>query len=155
MSAITAEMAKLQKGITRIVAQSSANDEVPMRIHSRDIADDGSPAFHKDFLAYLEFTCRCPESGHLDGCGALRPPRFRTSNHKMHRHRLQRALRQLRFIAPAECDIATLIVKHGLSYDQARVRINEERNRRSQPSYGHDEFFVLTIAACSKLIASY
>ena len=155
MSALSGELLKLQRGLSRIVAQSSAVDEVPIRIHSREIDAGGAPEWHPEFLKYLEWSCNCTGSAHDPTCPALRPTRYRASNHKMHRHRLQRALRQLRIIAPAECDIVTLIVKHGLTYEQARDRINEGRNRRSQKSYSHDEFLILTIAGCSKLIASY
>lgn len=169
MSALAAELLRLEKGLARITMTSDEWMETPMRIHSRDTDSGGSPEFHPEFTRWLGSVCNCGRKRecaigcraeldggkHLSDCDPGCPhQRMRLSNNRTDRHRLKRAFRQLRAIAPAEFDIVNLLVNRGLSPDQARARINEGREARAQQSYSPAEFIVLTIAGTSKLLSS-
>jgi hypothetical protein len=170
LSALTAEVSRLEKGLARITMSSSEWMETPMRIHSKDTDAGGAPELAPEFVRWVGQVCSCSRKRvcatgcrasldggrHLSDCDPGCPHQsFRASQNHADRHRLKRALRQLRSIAPAEFDIVNLIVTRGLSPDQARARINESRAARAQASYSPFEFAILTIAGTAKLLASF
>lgn len=171
MSAVAVELTRLERGLARITMSTNEWLEVPQKLHSYETDAGGAPELHPELVRFIGQICSCGRQGvcavgcrwsrdssakHLPDCDPGCPTeRMHTSRHHPDRHRLKRALRQLRAIAPAEFDAVNLIVTRKLSPEAARQQINAGRNARSQPSYSPQDFLILMIAGTDKLIAAF
>ena len=109
------------------------NLEIPHRIHSRDIGDDGAPAWHHDF------------SNWLDG---------KTNNTRNPERRLRttRAFRRLRKVAVREYEVLYRMIVLGNSLDQVAEWLNERAIRNGKPDrYNRDLVMVLVISGIDKV----
>lgn len=91
--------------------------EVPMRIHSREIAADGSPEWHPEFGKWL--TSSAVERDRRD----TPQPRLRTT----------KAMRRLRKIAPREYEVLYRLLILGDSIEGITVWLNERAARNNIP----------------------
>ena len=166
---LATEATRINRDMDRILSQSRIDDEVPVRIHSRDTDAGGAPELHPAFVRYIGQVCWCGRRAVCDpGCRATRgdehlstceppctPGSFRTSQHKAHPQRLKRAFRQLRTIAPQEYDACWLIAALGFTWHGAMERINTQNVSRGRAEYSEADFTVLTIAGFSKIVAAF
>lgn len=166
-SELAAEAKRLNQSLWRMLWRGgSYASEAPLRIHSRDLDSGGAPALHPQFIAWLTDagSCFC-EPREVDGYMIFRhtcdrrfaetPARFRRSRNVSHARRLNRALRQLRLISPAEHNIVRLMLVHGRSWDHAMGDVNDSRLRRGEDAYTVEEFMVLAIAGFSVLVEAW
>lgn len=173
MSELSAEAAKINRDLSRILVQGNAETEAPLRLHSRDIDSGGAPEFHPAFLRWLDdrSVCRCGRPAKCaPGCRATRPDehlaaceraclrddmRFRPSIHKASPNRLKRALRNVRRLNPKAYDLVYLVAGRGWSYEAATARINATNLARGEPEQTSAEFAVLWVSGASMLVGSY
>ncbi len=111
------------------------NEEIPLRIHSRDISDDGSPQWGSDFSVWL---LRADVT--RDDRWRERPePRVRTT----------RAFRKLREKFPREYEVLyrTAILQIPLATTTDWLNARAERNQKPERYTMRDTLLMLMIAA--------
>lgn len=108
--------------------------ELPLRIHSSEIADDGSPQWHPDFARWL--TAR-ENTGY-------RPP-----TNSENRLRTTRALRRLRKVAIREFEVVYRVMVLGESLEATTKWLNAraQRNRIPLPP-GRSMHYTLKDTSC-------
>lgn len=160
------EVRRLNRSLDYMFRQGGGNSlsaEVPLRIHTRDTDAGhglGGPAFSPEFERWLSSICMCgrpgdPKALSPDDQRGCPVPHFRASDNHARPQRLKRALSKLRQVAPAEFDALNLMIVHHLTWDEARTKINDGRERRGQKPYSIMDFLVLTIAGTDKLATCY
>ena len=164
---IAAQVKKLNLDLARIRwgDPDAYAASVPLRLHEHNLDAGGAPALAPAFLAWLRdqgvCTCEPTESNgymvmhHWCDRKIDSPRSLRHGQGKMHARRLNRALRQVRLIAPAEFDALFLVVARGRTPDQAREQVNAGRLARGLEPWEEYEFTVLLIAGAGKLVSAY
>lgn len=164
---IAAELARQTKRIERIMVQGSFVDEVPLKIHERQMDRGGVHEWHPAFISYLRSAgvCFCeiddPEWIARFGANAhlcdRRPAsgKFRSPTYHMHPHRLKRALRKLRGLDKAAFEACYPVLARGLTWEQCRARIDTTRIARGEAALLDIEWAALVISGLSLLEASY
>lgn len=140
------EVRWINREMNRVLAQSTLDDEVPMRIHCRETDAGGAPEWHPTFERWID-------AERIDTPRTA--ARFYEPDRKLHPQRLKRALRQVRKLAPREYDVLYLMIALKYTWDDARVKLNEDNLRRGQPEYSEAEFLILAVSGSSLLLASY
>lgn len=111
------------------------NEEIPLRIHSRDVADDGAPQWGADFSLWL---LRADVT--KDDKWRERPePRVRTT----------RAFRKLRERFPREYEVLyrTAILQIPVATTTEWLNARAERNAKPERYSMRDTLLILTVAA--------
>lgn len=120
--------------------------ETPDQIHSSSLDEGGGPAFHPDFIAYVDRPC--PKRGCFD-------PRCRHGMRSLHpdsRVRVTRAFRRLRAEAPREFDVLYLMCRHNLTVSEITAQMNDRAGRLGLTSRYTDEgVVVLAVSAAHKI----
>lgn len=171
MTALAAETTRINRDLSRILAQSTLGSEVPLRIHSRETDSGGAPELHQAFVKFIGTICNCGRGSvcapgcraerfdeHTADCEPACPKdnvRFHASDHKSRPNRLKRALRQVRRIDPRAHDLLYLCLVLGYSWHDARAKMNESNTQRGKPEYSEPDFLILAIAGGSLLTAAY
>lgn len=120
--------------------------EVPEQIHSGQIDEGGNPAFHPDFLAYVDRPC------HRKDCFNVRCNHGMRSIHPDSRVRVTRAFRRLRVEAPREFDALYLICRHYLSLSEVAERLTERAISLGHPQrYDETGVMLLAVSAAHKI----
>jgi hypothetical protein len=135
--------------------------ETPMRLHSTEIAPDGSPQLHGDFIGYLE-----------DGLNDKKRGDVRSKRVELDspRRRVSKAFRLLRRKAPKEFDVLYCMVaidqvgrtlkdsdydglerEFGASVRRTRARMSLRAAKRGDPQVSEDEILVLVVSGVRKL----
>lgn len=135
--------------------------ETPIRLHSSQIALDGSPELHGDFVGYLE-----------DGMNDKRRGDVRSKRVELDtpRRRVSKAFRLLRRKAPKEFDVLYCMValdqvgrslkqgdinaldrEFGASVRRTRARMSLRAAKRGDPQVSEDEILVLVVSGVRKL----
>ena len=135
--------------------------ETPIRLHSTEIAPDGSPQLHGDFLGYLE-----------DGMNDKRRGDVRSKRVELNtpRRRVSKAFRLLRRKAPKEFDVLYCMVAldqvgRTLKMDDAdglerefwasvrrtRARMNLRAADRGDPQVSESDILILIVSGARKL----
>lgn len=165
---LAAEVRSLNRGLARMRwgDPDAYAASVPLRLHQRELDGGGGPDLAPQFIAWLADAgvCMC-EPRESDGYMVMRHycdrkvlergPKFRIGAPRMHARRLNRALRQLRLIAPAEYDALFLVFARGYTATQAQEKINGGRLERGQDPYTDDDFAILLVAGAGKLTAAW
>ena len=89
--------------------------EIPLRIHSTEIAPDGSPEWHPDFIKWLTRNQRQSHPGQADN--------FRTT----------RAMRRLRRVAVREYEVAYRVLILNERLEDTTRWLNERARRNAIP----------------------
>lgn len=171
---LATEAQRLARDLSFSMRPGEAVDEIPLRLHSREVDAGGAPELHPAFLRYLgnASICTCGRAavcapnchynrdrvlGHLDGCepACLPSTRFHASRHKSSPTRMKRALRTIRALNPKAYDFCFLIVARGYSFEQAAAKINESNFQRGLPERSTAEFAVLWVSGAGMLSAAY
>jgi hypothetical protein len=122
----------------------SWHQEVPIPIHSSAIDASGSPAFHPNFISYIERDCRkpsCTDRNCRHGSERLEP-----------RKRAKKALGRLRRAAPREFDAVYLHVAHQLTVsDIARAMTGRARGLGKPEIYDEAAILVLLVSGIDKI----
>ncbi len=174
MNELMAEGLRVNRLVERTLRQATIVEEVPLRLHSRDIDSGGAPEFHPAFMRLLEqgvCTCGRPAEcapgcrfindrflGHLDACQPACPRddhRFHQSIHKNNPNRLNRTFRQLRRLNPKAYDLVFLIVGRGYSWENATAKLRADDISRGHEPRTDLEFGVLYISGASMLVGSF
>ncbi len=111
------------------------NDEVPLRIHSRDTADDGAPQWHYNFETWLLKADRTSDQAWKDHP----EPRVRTT----------RAMRKLRERFPREYEVLyrTAILQIPVEVTTAWLNERAERNQKPERYTIRDTYLILIVGA--------
>jgi hypothetical protein len=173
MHELAIEASRLNKQIASIMGQAPLSDEVPIRLHSKEVDAGGAPEFSQAFLRYIDRdVCTCGRSaicspncrfnqdhilGHLSDCepACRADTRFHASTHKNHPNRMKKALRSLRRLNPKVYDFAYLILALHMTFEQAAVRVNETKLARGESEISHAEFAVMWLSAASMTVALF
>lgn len=116
------------------------HDETPQRIHSRDIAADGSPEWHPDFTRWVSIDYRGRRSD--DRWSDNPEPRIRTT----------RAFRKLRKKAVREFEVCYRIIVLGEHMTETTKWLNERAERNGKDDrYGMQETMLLLISGVGKM----
>lgn len=135
--------------------------ETPIRLHSNEIAPDGSPQLHGDFVGYLEDALNDKKRGNV---------RSKRVELDTPRRRVSKAFRLLRRKAPKEFDVLYCMValdqvgrtlKHGdaeslerdfyASVRRTRARMNLRAATRGSAQVSEDEILILIVSGVRKL----
>jgi hypothetical protein len=135
--------------------------ETPIRLHSREIAPDGSPQLHGDFIGYLE-----------DGLNDKRRGNVRSKRVELEtpRRRVSKAFRLLRRKAPKEFDVLYCMVaidqvgrmtklgdldaleaEFWASVRRTRARMNLRAAERGDPQVSENDILILIVSGTRKL----
>lgn len=95
--------------------------ETPLRIHSGQIAPDGSPQWHPDFVRWMSL----PDN---ERCRVRVPGQ---------RYRTTEVMRRLRRTAPREYDVAYRVLYLGESLEDTTQWLNERAKRNAIPYPAH------------------
>ncbi len=136
--------------------------ETPIRLHSREVGDDGAPRLHNDFIDYLE-----------DGLGDKRRGGSRSRRVEVDspRRRVTKAFRLLRRRAPKEFDVLycmcvldqvgrtlrqhevdELLLEFEASVRRTTQRMNLRAAKRGDPEVTEDEIHILVVSGARKLL---
>jgi len=135
--------------------------ETPIRLHSKDIAPDGSPQLHGDFIGYLEDALNDQRRGNV---------RSKRVELDTPRRRVSKAFRLLRRKAPKEFDVLYCMVAidqvgRGVKQDdhdsldrdfsasvrRTQARMNLRAATRGNPQVSEDEILILIVSGVRKL----
>jgi hypothetical protein len=120
--------------------------EVPEKIHSGQIDEGGNPAFHPDFIAYVDRPCHrkdCFNAGCNHGMRSVHPDS---------RVRVTRAFRRLRVEAPREFDALYLIARHNYTLSDVARRLTDRAIALGHPQrYDETGAMLLTVSAAHKV----
>lgn len=169
---LATEGRRLHREVARILEHAPVGMEVPVRIHGRDIDGGGGPAFHPEFLRYIDQgVCGCgrvavcaPECrwakdhilGHLPECQpACTDGRFHASNHRNSPTRMKRAMRQVRKLNPRAYDFVYLVVALHYPFEVAAAKLNQDNALRGLRQRTLAEYAVLWVSGASLLVASF
>jgi hypothetical protein len=120
------------------VLRSDWNGETPQRIHSRDVAPDGSPALHPEFARWLFAADAKPN---------------RPFSNPEERLRTTRAFRKLRKQAPREFDVLYLMVVHEETLPAITRALNDRAIRLGKDDrYSTDDVRILLISGLDKVV---
>lgn len=110
------------------------NSEVPLRIHSRDVAPDGDPEWHADFARWM-FNAPTRDQAWRD--------------HYEPRVRMTRAMRKLREKHPREYEVLYRTAILQIPLDETTRWLNERAIRNSKPERYRkiDTLLILRVAA--------
>lgn len=124
--------------------QLTWREELPLRLHSRDVDEGGAPAFHPSFRSYIERDCRKPGCHDLHCRHGQDRPNPRKRTHK--------ALGKLRRVAPREFDALYLLVAHSMSFRDVSRAMTERSIRLGHPErYDEQDVLVLVVSAIDKV----
>ena len=181
MSPIAEEYRRVARNAERMLSHGSYVDEVPFRLHSREVdgrTSGGAPlrmharsesrashdglgghALTPEFERYLRAAgvCFCEpdaegETYHVCSRSA-RADSLRSG--RSHPTRLKRALQRLRRASPASFDIIFPVVARGQTWEQVKVRVNQGRTIRGQEPYSDRDFSVHVVAGLDLLAAIF
>lgn len=118
------------------------HSEVPLRLHSRDTADDGSPRIHPDFARWLAIDYK---NNHSDRQWLDNPePRVRTT----------RAFRKLRKKAVREYEVCYRIIVLGEPVRNTAQWLTERAIRNGKVErYGETEAMMLLASGVEKMVS--
>lgn len=163
---IATELARQGRLVDRLLNQGTFVEEVPLRLHDRSIDAGGAPEWHPTFVRYLASSgvCFCRDDPEwIAEHGAdyhvcdkrLRTDRFRSPNHRMHPHRLKRALRQLRVLSKPAFEVVYPVLARGMTWDACRARIASDRTRRGETPHTDIEWAALIVSGLDLVASSY
>jgi hypothetical protein len=170
MNDLAAEGKRLNESLWRMLWKGGTSaEEIPIRIHDHGTDAGhglGGPPLHPKFIAYLKSAgaCFCDE---FDVDGNPRPhvcdrrfeetgARFRESQKQSHPHRLKRALRQVKLVAPYDqYHLVYLMVSRGRTMDEAAEQINTVRVTRGGEPYSTQDIVIMMIAGFDLLSAAW
>lgn len=113
---------------------SSWRMDMPDRIHSREIAQDGSPQWHPEFAAWIE-----------DESTRRRAPE--------QQRRTKRAFRRLRKVAPREFEVAYRFCVQGEDLGQIAAWLSARAERIDKPErYDRSAVLLILYSAIDKLM---
>lgn len=114
-------------------------DELPLKLHQRQLAPDGSPQLSGEMLAWLNQT-------------AGRHPDMHPTDDSL---RLKRAMRMLRKVAPREHDVVWRILR-GETVESVRQWLNQRAEQLGHPErYSTKDVTVLIASGVDKLSTWY
>jgi hypothetical protein len=114
------------------------NEEVPLRIHSRDTDGGGAPQWHQDFARWL------------DGASNQTNDR-RWAEHREPRVKATRAFRKLRKFAPREYEVVYRTAILGIPFPETIDWLNMRAIRNNKPErYDTDAALMLLIGGVDK-----
>jgi hypothetical protein len=113
--------------------------EIPLRIHSWELGDDGAPMWHPDFARWIE-------KEDFEG-----GPRNKKRNSDQ-RIRTTRAFRKLRKTAPREFDVLYCLVVHRMRLTEVADALTTRAIRIGKPErYTPSGVLILTVSAVEKV----
>jgi hypothetical protein len=116
-------------------------DEIPLRLHNRDVAEDGSPQIHPDFARWLSVDYQGQRSD--DRWSGNPEPRVRTT----------RAFRKLRKKAVREFEVCYRIIVLGDPIANTAVWLTDRAVRNGKEDrYGIHETLVLLASGVEKMV---
>jgi DNA-directed RNA polymerase specialized sigma24 family protein len=105
--------------------------DIPMRIHSREIGEDGAPQWHPEFAAWISSDVK---------------------EEKRSRQRTKKAFRKLRDASPREFDAVYLYCVKGLSVPEIAAAMSQRAITRSLPDrYDEDSVLLLLYSGIDML----
>lgn len=114
--------------------------ETPLRIHSRNVGDDGAPDWHPDFARWIE----------REEWEGGKKMRRRQSDQRI---KTTRAFRRLRTKAPREFDVVYSIVVHRSTMQELATAMTARAIRLGKPErYTPGGILVLTVSGVDKMI---
>lgn len=120
--------------------------EIPDNIHSDQIDIGGAPAFHPDFITYVDRPC------HREDCHDPRCTHGLRSIHSDSRVRMSRAFRRLRAEVPREFDALYLVCRHGLSLTEVAERMTDRAISLGKANrFTREGVLVLVVSAAHKV----
>lgn len=115
------------------------NQELPLRIHSRDLDDGGTPQWHQDFARWLS--------------GAVN----QTDDRRWHQHpeprvKATRAFRKLRKFSPREYEVVYRTAILSIPFPETVAWLNERAIRNNKPErYDTEGALLLLIGGVDKV----
>lgn len=115
------------------------NEEVPLRMHSRDVSQGGTPEWHQDFARWL--------SGPVNQTDDRR-----WSQHKEPRVKATRAFRKLRKFSPREYEVVYRTAILGIPFNDTIDWLNARAIRNNKTDrYDTDAGLMLLIGGVDKV----
>ena len=126
------------------------HSEAPIKIHTglRDVDGGGGPAFHPDFINYIDRPCKRRTT-----CFDLHCNHDQDDPAWDPRRRTTRAFRKLKETAPREFDALYLVCRHGLSISEVAAQLTARAIRIDKPErYGNAAVLMLVISGIDKVV---
>jgi hypothetical protein len=116
------------------------NEEIPLRIHARDVSEGGTPEWHPDFAKWLG----------IDYYGKKSDQRWR--EHPEPRVKTTRAFRKLRKASPREFEVVYRTAILGIPFAETVRWLNERAERNQKPDrYTEEDALMLLVCGTDKI----
>lgn len=168
---LAGEWQRVNRDVSRIMAQGSLAGEVPTRIHTRETDAGGAPELSHAFTKWIGQICSCGRPAqcavgcraerfdeHLAACEPACLPetqRFYKSRHRSDPARLKKCLRMVRRIDPKAHDLLYCLLVLHMGWHETMNKLNSDNLSRGKPERSEAEFLVLGLSAGSMLSVAY
>lgn len=114
------------------------NEEIPLRMHSREVSDAGTPEWHQDFRRWLTQADTFDDRRWRENP----EPRVKTT----------RAFRKLRKQSVREYEVVYRTAILGIPFDETIAWLNERAIRNDKPDrYTHEDGLMLLVCGVDKI----